>query len=67
MGGEVRYLHGSGSEILPLLAPPLIFEEFLRYVRTGESACLTTEDCMYTTYAALKTMESSDTGTIVRL
>jgi len=66
-GGEVRYVHGGGAEVLPLLEPPLIFEEFLRYIRIGESAYLTTEDCMYTTYAALKTMESSDTGTIVRL
>jgi len=65
--GTVRYLHDGGSEVLPLLEPPRIFEEFLRYIRTGESACLTTEDCMYTTYAALKTMEASDTGTIVRL
>ena len=67
MGGEARYLHDGGSETLPLLEPPRLFEEFLRYTRTGESAHLTTEDCMYTTYAALKTMESSDTGTIVRL
>ena len=67
MGGQVRYLHGGGSELLPLLEPPLLFEEFLRYIRTGESAYLTTEDSMYTTYAALKTMESSDTGAIVQL
>jgi len=67
MDSIVRYLHGGGSEVLPLLEPPPIFEEFLRYIRTGESACLTTEDCMYTTYIALKTMESSDIGTIVRL
>ncbi|MCL2508679.1 MAG: Gfo/Idh/MocA family oxidoreductase [Oscillospiraceae bacterium] len=67
MGGEARYLHDGGSEVLPLLELPLIFEEFLWYIRTGESAHLTTEDCMYTTYAALKTMESSDTGTAVSL
>ena len=66
-GGQVRYLHDGGSETVPLLEPPLIFEEFLRYIRMGESACLTTEDCMYTTYAALKTMESSDTGAVVLL
>jgi len=65
MGGEVRYLHGGGSELLPLLEPLGLFEEFLRYVRTGESAFMTTEECMYTTYVALKTMESSDSGTIV--
>jgi len=67
MGGQVRYLHGGGSEVLPLLEPPGILEEFLRYIRTGESALMATEDCMYTTYIALKTMESSDAETIVHL
>jgi len=62
MSGVVRYQHGGGLALLPLLEPPLLFEEFLRYIRTGESAYLTTEACMYTTYIALKTMESSDTG-----
>ena len=60
VGGAVRLMNKDGEALLSLIRAPQIFEEFIEYIKTGKSEYLTTEDCLYTTYAALKTTMSSE-------
>ena len=62
MDGKVVLVTQNEMLILPLEKPPHIFDEFLSYIKSGKSEFLTTDDCLYTTYAALKATISADTG-----
>jgi len=67
MDGQAVLLDSRGTTRLLPQAVPRIFDEFVRCVETGQSEFLSTEECMHTSLAALKAMESSDTGKEVHL
>ncbi len=64
---KVFLTNQAGNEqVIPLLAPPVMFEDFLGYLKGDTESLNNTESSLYTTEIALLTRQAAESGKLIR-